>query len=77
MSKPYLTWLMSSYVRFLQHYGTLMIDNFVKSSSAALRFILSHCGVRQVRLIPSDLRALHLELFTLLSAVNFLRCQHD
>jgi predicted sulfurtransferase len=33
------------------------IDNFVKAPSAALRFILS----------PSDLRALHLELFTLLS----------
>jgi hypothetical protein len=52
-----------------------MFDNFVKSSSAALRFILSHCGVRQVRLIPLDLRALHLELFTLLSAFDFLRAR--
>jgi len=49
------------------------VDNFVKSPSAALRFILSHCGVRQVRLIPSDSRALHLELFTLLSIFDFLR----
>jgi len=28
------------------------------------RCILVHCGVQEVRLIPSDLRALHLELFT-------------
>jgi len=48
-------------------------DNFAKSPSAALRFILSHCGVRQVRLIPSDLRALHMELFTLLSVIDFLQ----
>jgi len=40
---------------------------------AGLRFILSHCGVWQVRFIPSDLRALHLELFTLLSFFDFLR----
>jgi hypothetical protein len=30
---------------------------------AYLRFILRHCGVPYVRLIPQDLRALHLGLF--------------
>jgi hypothetical protein len=40
------------------------LDGFVKSPSAALRFILRHCDVRQVRLIPQYSRALHLELFT-------------
>jgi hypothetical protein len=39
-------------------------DDFVKSPDAALRCILRHCGVRQVRLIPQDLRALPAELFT-------------
>jgi hypothetical protein len=34
------------------------VDALVKSPDAALRFIFSHCGVRQVRLISSDLRAL-------------------
>jgi hypothetical protein len=28
-----------------------------------LRCILRHCGVRKVRLIPQDLRALHLSIF--------------
>ena len=40
------------------------IDGFVKSPSAALRFIFRHCDVPHVRLIPQDSRALHLELFT-------------
>jgi hypothetical protein len=31
--------------------------------SAALRFALRHCGVLFVRLIPQDLRALHLDPF--------------
>jgi hypothetical protein len=39
-------------------------DGFVKSPNTALRFILRHCGVRKVRLIPHDLRALPAELFT-------------
>jgi hypothetical protein len=41
-----------------------MLDGFVKSPSAALRFIFRHCDVLSVRLIPQDLRALHLELST-------------
>jgi len=58
-----------------------MLDGFVKSPSAALRFIpallnsryarrrsrfnrVNHCDVPNVRLTPQDLRALHLELFT-------------
>jgi hypothetical protein len=39
-------------------------DGFVKSPDAALRCIPRHCGVRQVRLIPQDLRALPADLFT-------------
>src|SRR5271169_354702 len=39
-------------------------DGCVKSPYAALRCILRHCGVRKVRLIPQDLRAL---------PINFLR----
>jgi hypothetical protein len=42
-------------------------DGFVKSPDAALRFIISHCGVRKVRLIPHGLRALPAALFTKLS----------
>jgi hypothetical protein len=42
----------------------LMNDGFVKSPSAALRFIFRHCDVPYVRLIPQASRALHLELFT-------------
>jgi len=41
-----------------------MNDGFVKSPDAALRCILRHCGVRQVRLIPQALRALPADLFT-------------
>jgi hypothetical protein len=40
------------------------LDGFVKSPDAALRGILRHCGVRKVRLIPHDLRALPANLFT-------------
>jgi hypothetical protein len=39
-------------------------DGFVKSPHAALRRILRHCSVPQVRFIPQDLRAL---------PANFLR----
>jgi len=58
-------------------------DGFVKSPSAvrqahgpeqsrraALRFILRHCGVLYVRLIPQDSRALPLELFTVPSSLT-------
>jgi hypothetical protein len=34
------------------------IDGFVKSPTSALRYILRHCSVPDVRLIPQDLRAL-------------------
>jgi len=48
-----------------------IFDGFVKSPSAALRCILRHCGVpKKVRLIPQDLRALHMELFTKPSTVE-------
>jgi hypothetical protein len=43
----------------------MRVNGFVKSHSAVLRFILRHCGVLYVRLIPQNLRALHNELFTL------------
>ncbi len=36
----------------------IYLDDFVKSPDAALRCIHRHCGVRKVRLIPRDLRAL-------------------
>jgi len=36
----------------------LLLDGLVKRSDAALRFILRHCGIRKVCLIPHDLRAL-------------------
>jgi hypothetical protein len=44
--------------------GGVNNDDFVKSPDAALRCILRHCGVRQVRLFPQELRALPAELFT-------------
>jgi hypothetical protein len=47
------------------------LDGFVKSPTSALRCILRHCSVLQVCLIPQDLHALNLELFTLPS--NFDR----
>jgi hypothetical protein len=37
-----------------------------------LRFIFRHCDVPYVRLIPQDLRALHLELFTVPSVCGLL-----
>jgi hypothetical protein len=48
-------------------------DGFVKSPTSALRCIPRHCDVRQVRLIPRNLRALNLKLFTLPSNFDFLR----
>jgi len=44
---------------------------FLGSPNSALRFTPRHCGVRQVRLIPRDWRALNLELFTLPSKPIF------
>ena len=43
----------------------LIIDDFLKSPSAALRFTLVVAAYQQVRLTPQVLRALHMELFTL------------
>jgi hypothetical protein len=42
-----------------------IFDDFAKSPSAVLRCIFRRCDVPYVRLTPQDLRALHLELFTL------------
>ena len=39
-------------------------DEFEKSSTSALRFILRHSDVLIVRLIPQDSRALNLKLFS-------------
>jgi hypothetical protein len=36
----------------------IILDGYVKSPDAALRFILRHCGVPEVRLIPQDSCAL-------------------
>jgi hypothetical protein len=51
----------------------MMLDEFVKSSSAALRCNLSHCGVQKVRLIPSILRAFHLILLRIRQFLGILR----
>ncbi len=48
-----------------------MCDGFVKSPTSALRCILRHCSVLYVRIIPQDLRALNLDLFTLPSNFDF------
>jgi hypothetical protein len=48
-------------------------DDFVKSPTSVLRCLLRHCDVLSVRLIPRDLRALNLELFTVPSSLDFLR----
>ena len=51
--------------RMLQGHGiNVKFDGFVKSPYAALRCILRHCGVQIVRLIPQNLRALPMALFT-------------
>jgi hypothetical protein len=47
-----------------------ILDGFVKSPSAALRFIFRHCGVLLCTLIPQDSRALHLELLTVPSTLT-------
>jgi len=45
----------------------------LKTPSAALRCILRHCGVpKKVRLIPQDLRALHMGPLTKPAAGYFL-----
>jgi hypothetical protein len=55
------------------------IDNFVKSPSAALRFIRPDASGRRTvgaqHAVPLQmvLRALHLEFFALLSVFDFLR----
>jgi len=51
----------------------IMIDGFVKSPTSALRCIPRHYDVLYVRLIPRNLRALNLELFTLPTKSDFLR----
>ena len=56
--------------------GTNKLDGFVKSPTSALRCISRQCDVLYVRLIPRNLRALNLELFTLPSKSDFLQdCQ--
>ena len=48
-------------------------DGYIKSPTSALRCIPRHCDVLYVRLIPRNLRALNLKLFTLPSKSDFLR----
>jgi hypothetical protein len=51
-----------------------------KNPDAALRRILRHCGVRQVLLIPQDLRALPVDFFYEAvdngQLLNFIRVCH-
>jgi hypothetical protein len=49
------------------------VDDFVKSPHAALRRILRHCSVRQVRFIPQDLRALPANFLRSRPKIDFLR----
>jgi hypothetical protein len=51
------------------------IDDFAKSPTSALHCILRQFNVRKVRLIPQDLRALNLELFSLPSRGNEITIQ--
>ncbi|MDY6822661.1 MAG: hypothetical protein SWH68_02525, partial [Thermodesulfobacteriota bacterium] len=51
----------------------LFFDGFVKSPISVLRCIPRHCGVRQVRLIPRDLRALILNFLLCRPKSDFLR----
>ena len=60
----------------MKEYFYIMLDDFVKSPTSVLRCILRHYDVLSVRLIPQDLRALNLELFTLPSSLDFLRGHH-
>jgi len=53
--------------------ATLKNDGFLKSPNSALRCIPRHGDVLYVRLIPRNLRALNLDLFTLPSKSDFLR----
>ena len=52
-------------------------DGFVKSSTSVLRCIPRHCGVRQVRLIPRNLRVLNLKFFPLPSNFDFLSVHQE
>jgi hypothetical protein len=48
----------------IEEFLLTILDGFVKSPSAALRFIFKSLRrTSKVRLIPIDSRALHLELF--------------
>jgi hypothetical protein len=51
----------------------MKIDDFVKSPHAALRRILRHCSVPQVRFIPQDLRALPANILRSRPKIDFLR----
>ncbi len=53
--------------------GEGVIDGFVKSPISALRFILRHCGVRQVHLIPQDSQALTSGFLRIRRECDFLR----
>jgi hypothetical protein len=54
----------------------MILDGFVKSPSAALRFNIVVAAYLYVRFTPQFLRALHLELFTKPSFGDFLRDRH-
>ena len=63
---------MGGLTKYLRTYKD-KFNGFVKSPDAALRCILRHCGVRQVRFIPKYLRALPADLFTKPSIMAKLR----
>ena len=53
------------------------IDDFAKCPHAALRRILRHCSVPQVRFIPQDLRALPANILQSCPKIDFLREHQD
>jgi hypothetical protein len=54
----------------------LLTTSQIPLCGTVLRCILRHYDVLSVRLIPQDLRALNLELFTSPSSLDFLRDHH-
>jgi hypothetical protein len=54
----------------------IIFDDFVKSPDTALRCILRHCGVTQLRLIPQNLRALSANFLQSHLIFDFLRVHH-
>ena len=60
-------------LKFIHHDNPSKLDGSVKKPISALRFILRHCGVRPVRLIPQDSQALISGFLRIRLKCDFLR----